>query len=269
MQLGDGRVLRFVRSYKHLGTMFSPTGALGVEVGARVSSAMEAYRPLARRVFRSALLSQKAKKLVMHACFDSRLLLNAQVWEPLAQGHVARLVSARQTVLRAVAGVVPGQPPHRSCLQVRQALQEPPVPLLIRIKRLGYFARLAASAPPALRALLQSNAGSRWHLALTDDLSHFRSVMRSKLASLPDPRAGTARWEQLAASFPSQWRALVRAYGAKVLEDDLQLVDGTPTLPLELREAQFGCPTCGTFWPDAKSLASHRFGAHGERRWIR
>ena len=78
--------------------------------------------------------------------------------------------------------------PRLSYEEVRWILGIPSATARIAAARLGYVARLSATGPAMLVALLQGVGGLEWREALLDDLELFHCLLADKLSELP-PRA--------------------------------------------------------------------------------
>ena len=74
LDIGDGRMLRLVPAYKHLGGMVSGSGALGEEVAWRCSSGRVATAALRRRLLAQRSIDEGARSMGAQACVHSRLV---------------------------------------------------------------------------------------------------------------------------------------------------------------------------------------------------
>ena len=86
-----GRELRIVEQYKHMGSMCTPSGAMGPEVSWRVDRRRVAYFAIAGHFFCAATFSLKYKKSATATLLETRLLCSSETWPPLPLGHAKRL----------------------------------------------------------------------------------------------------------------------------------------------------------------------------------
>ena len=83
----DGHELRVVEQYKQMGSVCTPSGAMGPEVSWRVERARAAYLAVAGRFFGAAA----CKKRVAGTLLDTRLHHSSETWPPPLVGHARRL----------------------------------------------------------------------------------------------------------------------------------------------------------------------------------
>ena len=73
-----GQELRVVEQYKHMGSMCTPSGAMGPEVSWRVDRTRVAHLAVAGRFFAAAKFSLKCKKNVAATLLETRLLYSSE-----------------------------------------------------------------------------------------------------------------------------------------------------------------------------------------------
>ena len=108
-------VLRRVGRNKHMGSMCTPSGAMGPEVSRREDRTREACLAVAGRFFAAANFSLKCKRSVAATLLETRLLYSSETWPPLPMGHAKCLESvqirwirkADVTVVKAVTKLMP------------------------------------------------------------------------------------------------------------------------------------------------------------------
>ena len=79
---GPDQFVHVVTCFKHLGGHVTADGGLGTEATYRSSSAMQAYVPLAGKIFGSPHVAAQIKQSFCDSLVLSRLLYNAQIWVP-------------------------------------------------------------------------------------------------------------------------------------------------------------------------------------------
>ena len=82
LQVAD-QELRIVEQYKHMGSMCTPSGAMGPEVSWRVDRTRVAHLAVAGRFFAAANFSLKCKRSVAATLLETRLLYSSGTWPPL------------------------------------------------------------------------------------------------------------------------------------------------------------------------------------------
>jgi len=87
----------------------------------------------------------------------------------------------------ACAGVKPqsGAPPDEL---IRAALGVDSVPVMLRMARLRYLARVARAAPPMLHALIRHIVGGSWRRQVMADLGVMKQLLADKLDGVETPR---------------------------------------------------------------------------------
>ena len=99
----EKQTLRAVQQYKHLGTHATCTGTYVVDAAHRASVSMQAYTPLAGKVFSSPHIPARLKVILMMYLILSRLLYNTHIWTPCARA-LGRLNTAYMRVVRRIFG---------------------------------------------------------------------------------------------------------------------------------------------------------------------
>ena len=176
----DDAVARVVRSYTHLGTIFTATGSTTEEATARVRMTMAAYRELAGLVCGSPKVSLRTKLRLADTLLWSILLFATGIWSTCTPTVLRCFNTAYMRVLRKRADAWG-------------------MPTLLRRERLRCAARAARAGTPQLSALFQ-NAGGKttpWMALITVDMHALRAREGFRLSDLPefsaDPRLRTLR----------------------------------------------------------------------------
>ena len=91
--------LRIFQNHCHLGTILTKTGCITPEIAKRCKAMLEAYLPIAHRVFASREISRSTKMQSAHVLLDGILFYGAATWPELSEGCLARLDAVRCKVL--------------------------------------------------------------------------------------------------------------------------------------------------------------------------
>ena len=86
VSLHDGRLLRIVRSYVHLGTLTTPSGSYAQEVSRRTQNMLHAYLPLAKSTFGEPSFPIKTRLGLAESLLFTKLTFCLGVMGPLAVG---------------------------------------------------------------------------------------------------------------------------------------------------------------------------------------
>ena len=95
-----GQELRIVEQYKHMGSMCTPSGAIGPEVSWRVDRSRVAYFANAEHFFGAATFSLKYKKSATATLLETRLSYSSETWPPLPMWHGKRLEGGQMRWIR-------------------------------------------------------------------------------------------------------------------------------------------------------------------------
>jgi hypothetical protein len=96
--------LRIVSEYKHLGSSIDSCGSVLSDVSGRVSSAMSAYAPIAKKVSGATRISRVVRERLFTSLVVSRLLYNVHTWSKLTRSMYSKLNAVYMRGLRRVAG---------------------------------------------------------------------------------------------------------------------------------------------------------------------
>ena len=253
----DGRLLRIVRSYVHLGTSTSPSGSHALEVSRRTQSMLHAYLPLAKSTFGEPSFPIKTRLLLAESLLFTRLTFALGSWDPLPLGLKRSMEAARMRVFRMILGEFRKEG-GLSDRAVREKLGVCSFDVLVRRHRLLYASRVAGKAPSLLHALFQNVGGAMipWTNALVDDLAALKRAAPKKLEELPPFEADLQKWIVLWTRFPRQWAQLVKLLPLNDYDDEVD----------DLPDALVICEICSKRFSSARALAVHRSRAHGKKR---
>ncbi len=93
LELPDGRSLRLVPAYRHLGGMVSAAGSVGEAVAGRCATARVATAALRRSLLAQRSIEQYGSVTAAQACVHSRLLYLIGTWPELAAVPLGRWCS--------------------------------------------------------------------------------------------------------------------------------------------------------------------------------
>jgi hypothetical protein len=267
---GSARHLHIVPCFKHLGGHIAADGGLATEARHRCSSAMQAYVPIASRVFGSPHVPSCTKQCFNTALVCSRLFYNSHTWTP-NEHALAKLNSVYMRVQRRIANDPRfSAETAMSDLVVRRVAAAPSVDCIIRKARLGYLCRLVNSKHDALRAVLSvkvKNTRIPWVSLIASDLVAMYASSKAVQEQLPMPGIDVhdRAWLTFMKSYPSRWHDLVKNYSFSESCLDRCAVLQQPTMQV----AVFKCAECYQQFPTSKACGLHRRIKHGVRDEIR
>lgn len=99
-----GKQLAWVSKFKYLGSMFSDTGDLDLDLARRIQLAAAAFRQLERPFFRQQCIPLRTRMLVYTAMVTSVLLYGAEAWA-LSNAQLHMLEVFHRQRLRMIIGV--------------------------------------------------------------------------------------------------------------------------------------------------------------------
>ena len=260
--------------YKYLGSIAHRSGSATHDAKAKVSSALEAYYPLANRVFgNSSIKLQTRLSLVTSLCF-SKLFFGLDTWLDPSPAAAHTIHGARLRILRRVAQRSRfASTGHGTDTAVLADLKQLPTDLVLLQTRLVTAAKTLMSGPSLLRALrLQPGTGAA--RALATDLQWAWSAAPA-LRHFPDPKRCPGPWLSLMASPHVFKRALhtMRAEHTRMVPR---------TSPPRFYDARSSPPPCDAPWvcpqcpakrrrccTTSGGLLSHRCRSHGYHNPVR
>ena len=250
--LHDGRLLRIVRSYVHLGTLTTPSGSYAQEVSRRTQSMLHAYLPLAKSTFGEPSIPIKTRLVLAESLLFTRLTFALGSWDSLPLGLKRSMEAARMRVFRMILGEFRKEG-GLSDRAVREKLGVCSFDVLVR-----HASRVARKAPSLLHALLQNVGGAMipWTKALVDDLAALKRAAPKKLEELPPFEADPQKWIVLWSRYPRQWAQLVKLLPLNDYDDEVD----------DLPDALVTCEICSKRFISTRALAVHRSRAHGKRK---
>jgi hypothetical protein len=267
---GDNQ-LNVVDKYKHLGGMITVTGNMTPEMEHRASSALQAFTPLATRIFGSVHVPTHLKMSFVQSLIYCRLFFNAHVWETTPK-MIAKLGTVQSRVLRRVCGEMRYSATSSSLSDrdVRGSLHELSVDCLIQRARLKYILRVHVSKCRPLLALLRSRPGGRplpWVQQLMQDFCSLYKFVPETRTVLPEPLSSGAAgaWYHFMTTNCHGWCGLV---------DKLRYTDSCTdvakvSMILEMAVHIFACADCNATFASNKALLCHCRQKHNYRDPVR
>ena len=165
-----GQEVRIVKQYKHLGSMCTPSGAMGPEVSWRVYRTRVAYVAVAGHFFGAATFSLRCKKSVAATFLETRLLYSSETWPPSPVGHAKRLEGVQMSWTRKAVKRHRGEGCRGTDAQIRAEFSIATVESKVRLRRLSFFVAAAYGLSLASRTAAGSghatalDQGDCWRL---------------------------------------------------------------------------------------------------------
>ncbi|CAK0815072.1 unnamed protein product, partial [Prorocentrum cordatum] len=165
------RAVVVTNRYKHAGTVRTVNGSYVADARAKATSCLQAYYPLAHRVYGNYDIDLRTRLSLADSLCFSKLWFGTETWLNPSPDAVRHLHSARMRVLRQVANRCRfKRSGHGSGREVLRELHVLPTDLILLQKRLVAAATTYARGPAILRAL-RLQPGTNASAALADDLS--------------------------------------------------------------------------------------------------
>eukprot|EP00929_Paragymnodinium_shiwhaense_P045760 TRINITY_DN23332_c0_g2_i1.p1 TRINITY_DN23332_c0_g2~~TRINITY_DN23332_c0_g2_i1.p1 ORF type:complete len:1909 (-),score=337.49 TRINITY_DN23332_c0_g2_i1:271-5997(-) len=260
---GD-RYLEIVEDYKHVGVMHSSTSGGQKRVAGFVNKIKRGLQDHAA-IFRSKFISikhkEKAADIVVAAA-----MYGTHVWEPPTESQLNRMTKAYNMLMRAAGGLKYRKDREDLAVNDGDMLRmtgKVPLRVLIRLRRLQYYARLVNNSPSTLRGLIAQNQDhdNSWAKQLISDMQWAKS-WSTKLEKMDDPAKDMTSWQELVQCYPAQWKTILRG-----IMKDAQAGLVTDYEDSEKRKMQRDhvCITCQRVFKDAQALHLHAHQKHKRR----
>jgi hypothetical protein len=199
-----------VMSYKHLGCVTSLSSSDTGDAKHKASSAMQAYSPLAVKLFGSPEIPAGMKLSFMQSLVLSRLLFNAHVIVPSA-AFLNNVNAVYMRVLRRITGDMRFSEDTVSDIEVRRKVGMPSIDCVLQQNRLKYLRRVLVNRPRVLVAALHQQPNDRilpWVKLVLEDLDTLRRRV-GVCQELPPPRDHPNEWSTYIGSCETTWREVV------------------------------------------------------------
>ncbi|CAK0907861.1 unnamed protein product, partial [Prorocentrum cordatum] len=266
-----GFALEIVHHFTHLGTIHQDAGGHQADGRRKAAKAQQAFAPLAAPIFGSKAIAEPTRIKLANSLVLSRSLFAVAAWRGQLDRGWRPLEAQYHRVLRRIHGSMrfraPGTPTD---LEVRTALQAPPLASLVRAQRLAGLGSQLQAPPLVMRCIAAvPKPASATHL-LTD-LRHLAAAFPAETQALGDPFHFPAAWREFILSEPARWRRLCHAFRAcpcKAPQSQaaMRRQRGKQPAPLGRVTAPvptLTCPDCQRECRGPKGLAAHRRHAHG------
>ena len=150
----EGRDLRIVHAYRHLGTVVAGNGSMKAELNARRNAAARERRSM-DAYFRDSGASAQAKLQIARQVGVSTLTSSAGTWPALTPALQRILRTEHEAWVRAALGKKRGPSERIAFDRIRAEHGIEDIGTVIRGLCLRYFRRLVMQGPDAVWALLQ------------------------------------------------------------------------------------------------------------------
>ena len=228
---------------------------------------MQAYSPLAVKVFGSPEMPAGMKLWFMQSLVLSRLLFNAHVVVPSA-AYLTCLNAVYMRVLRRITGDMRFSEDTVSDIEVRNKLGMPSIDCVLQQNRLKYLRRILINQPRVLIAVLHHRPNGKilpWVQLILNDLSDLRKMVNC-CQELPPPREHPNEWLTYICACGDTWREIVGRLHYVESVCDRKVAGASPHL------LAFRCNLCPASesegrraYPTRKALLSHMRVVHNER----
>ena len=259
----DGKQLRIVRQYKHLGTVVDAFGVAHANSIERSKAALAAFAPIAMKVFGSELIDQAYKMSFLHSLVLSRQHFNAHI-AILKSKDLRVLNSTYMRVLRRISGqmLYSSSADNQTDIQVRRRMGAPSVDCMLMAARLRYASRVVKLSPPSLIAVLhfrREGVQLPWTKVVCDDM-RFLAASCSEAPHV-DPAIGAQEWASWIVSGSAASAIHKLHFHESALDKSVQH-GGTEDVSRALTHT---CPLCDARFASQKALRMHERVKHGER----
>ena len=190
------RLIRVVSQYKHLGSVATDTQNLLQDAKHKKSNAMQAYAPLATKIFGSPKVPVPPRMSFVWSLVLSRLLYASHIFAPSVR-YLRELSNVYMRVIRRVFNC-PRLGPSETDLEVRVCTKVPSIDCLLCRARLRFLGRILRRQPPQVVAFLSVRFKGKplpWVTLVLEDLRRLRATV-ALCSRLPDPET-SGPWCQM------------------------------------------------------------------------
>ena len=261
-----------VGSYRHLGSLQTPKGALTQELRYRAAQAWAKFSEGRRKVYKAKGISVRRKAFLLRSSVLPKLLYGAVSWPCLRLHELRTLGGTLWSLYRAICGIPGTDDQHlHSCT----ILAITGLPSVLHCQRLLYLKLLLKSGPDELWALLRSDqayldamsSALRWLHSWTHETCH-----------LPNPDWHWDEWSDFIRHSPGRFKGLLLR--AQALESCRQqvlgsldglyrslkaLAPGGDSAAVPLGGCPEACLPCKRLFSSRVAWAGHAARIHGYR----
>lgn len=272
IDLGRPRVLRVVKSYLHLGSMFAMSARAVLEANRRDQAVRGVETCIRKEILGNSNLEIQTKVNIASSLVEARLLSDVGGWTAWSQTALDAMEATRMRSIRGIyrsamfAGSSEEVP---SSARVRHDLNLLPMVTLIRIRRLSYLARYAQHAPAPLKALVEGQSLKQgWRALVCADITWIAAVLPDVFGALPEITDDEQwhTWMASCANNPKQWMLWIRSAGKEALVLQKQQAADDPYD--EVQHDSWQCRSCDRCFKSARAVATHERIAHDRRHWV-
>ena len=264
-----------VGTYRHLGVMQSPRGALLTEIRYRSAQAWAKFAEGRRKVFTSRGISVQRKAFILRSSVLPKLLYGSGSWPGLNMRELRAFGGAIWGFYRSICSVGRSADQHLLSSTVLALTGLPSVTVTLHCQRLLYLKSLLQSGPAELWATLRTDGS--YLEAMWGALGWLFSWVYAT-CPLPDPRVEWDPWVTFIRDSPNRFKGLIlRAQGLEACRQQvLGSLDGlyrairnmAPSLPDNAPPAHpcmEACIPCKRLFPTRVAWAGHAARVHGYR----
>ena len=274
--------LPFAVKYRHLGTLFTSSHTLELEIGSRIGQAAATFKQISKTIVCNRHLPVATRLRLFHALVSSRLFFGLGAWPTPSPRLLQRLDKAYVGFLRRVLRL-PADGDHLTNGQVLVRTNSVGVRCRLALDRLLYARKVFQVGPHMLQHLLHlefSSSSTSWLHGLREDLRWMDFVRPGLLpTSFQDTFTDLVDWWQ---NPDLPWQRYVKQARRRHLLQEAMMQDvhdlhrqifatvrsnGATMNPdpqaLALTEDVFDCPNCTRSFTTSQGLAAHRRLAHG------
>ena len=196
-----------VATYRHLGTMQAPVGAMGPELRFRVSQAQAAFQEGRRKLYRSRRISVRRKAHLLNATVFAKLTQGAGAWPPLGKRDQQTFDTAVWTFSRAILCIPRAGDQSltgATCCALTGLL---PPQLMLRRARLLYLRQLVDAGPDELWAVVRADRA--YCEALLQDVT-WLFLWNRCLLDIQHPRTDWDAWVRFICARPGAFKGATK-----------------------------------------------------------
>ena len=203
-----GVSLKVAARYKHLGTLYVPSGSMMPEIRQRFGTANQRFTQLYRPIFARGSLRLQRKTALFTSLVLSGLWHNIAVWPQLSGKEATECGNKLYRLYRRLAVAHYGQAAMRwEQGKLYAMLQLPRYEDVHRTERLGYLRQLLQTGEDQLWALIYSEA--KWLQQVQEDAMWLEQQVMTTLPTTP-AGAHFDEWLDWIRSNPAKWSKVVK-----------------------------------------------------------
>ena len=282
--------LHLLAHYKHLGTQYSASGSLDLELKQRIAQARASFQQLARPLLTNKHLPLQTRVRLYKSLILSKMEYGMGSWPVLTSKQMQGLSTASMQMLKRILRWKP-QDPFLTNAEILRKTKMEDERVRLAVQRLLYAQKFFSNAPEFMQHnahMEHMHVSNSWLRGIFQDLSWLRKVLPSRV-----PVTWTSDLTDLIELWqtdPPTWRKLVmRAARLHCAQEDMMQeihrrhdsafkrlhLAGIVFNPNPLDTLQIDTPhscMCGQSFATKRGLLAHQRRAHGifseERRFL-